>query len=103
MLNWFEKWILKGIAKKLVKQGGQDLKVQTYYSYIISAAKNEYIEDNDTSLRSYLEEMHSIECNKQFEYAQRKIEDLEEMHSIECNKQFGYAQRKIEDLGENNE
>lgn len=73
MLNWFEKWMLRGIAKKLSRQGGQNPKIQEYYSYMVKAARKEYTEDNDTTLRHYLEEMHSVECNKQFKHATKKI------------------------------
>ncbi len=84
--------MLRGIAKKLARQGGQNSKIQEYYSYMIRAAKKEYTEDNDTTLRHFLEEMHSIECNKQFLHAEKKIfkrAEVQDRVVVEFNRPSG--------------
>ncbi len=74
MLNWFEKWMMRGIATKLARQGNQNEGMEEYYSYIMVAANKVYTEENDESTLSFLEDRHRTESNKHFEFAQRETE-----------------------------
>jgi len=96
-LSGFENWILNRIIKKTVLQGNQDKKIQDLYGSIIVAAKEQYTEDNDTSLRTYLEDMHGIEANKHFEYAQNeKFKQLKQIDIAEL--QVSQSDRKYPEV-----
>jgi len=76
MLNWFEKWMMRGIATKLARQGNQYVGIEEYYSYILKAADKNYTEENDESTLSFLEDRHKVASNKIYKFAQRETEDL---------------------------
>lgn len=56
-LNKFEKWLLRRLLKKIMIQGDQTTKVVSLFTEIRKAAENEFSEDNDVTLRSWL-----LEC-----------------------------------------
>ena len=73
-MNWFDKWFLKKLTKKITIQSSQHQEnIQEYYSYIIEAAQKVFTEDNDHSLRSFMEEQHGVVCNQHFKYAQKDL------------------------------
>ena len=74
-MNWFEKWILRGIVRKAAQQGNQFQGVEEYYSYILKEADKNYTEENDESTLSFMEDRHKVASNKIFKYAQRETED----------------------------
>lgn len=48
-------WILPKICRYLVKQGVlHDVKISRYYSIMLHAARKEFSEDNDKTLKSFL-------------------------------------------------
>ena len=58
-MNWFERWFLKRLCKKLVIQGPAHRRnIIEYYSIMQEAAKKEFYEDNKPTLDSFLEECH---------------------------------------------
>lgn len=75
MLNCFEKWMLRIIATKAVKQGNQYHGVAEYYSYILKAADKTFTEENDISTLTFMEDRHKVASNKIFKYAQRETEE----------------------------
>jgi len=64
-MNWFEKWMLKRILRKTVVQGGHKERINNIYSMIISAAQEQFTEDNNPTLRSFLEECQHDALNKE--------------------------------------
>jgi hypothetical protein len=74
-MNWFEKWMLRNIATKSVRQGNQYQGAEEYYSYILKAADKVYTEENDHSTLSFMEDRHKVASNKIFKYAQRETEE----------------------------
>jgi hypothetical protein len=58
-LNFFEKWMLKRIAKKAVLQSYDHKKnIETYYQVIVDAAKKEFNEDNEVTICGLLSDCH---------------------------------------------
>ena len=50
---------LKKIAKKAVIQGDHQYNIIEYYAVLIKAAKDEFYEDNNITLKTFLEDCHS--------------------------------------------
>jgi len=46
--------------------------IQEYYSYIVRSSKEQFSEDNDITIRNFLEEQHDVISNKEFLYAQKE-------------------------------
>ena len=58
-LTWFERWILKRIARKLIPQGFYSKgKITHYYQIMADVAREHYREDNDSTLHDFLAECH---------------------------------------------
>jgi len=56
-ISKFDKWILKLLFKKYVKQDHyHEYRIIKMYKMIREASRNEFIEDSDTSLNSFLKE-----------------------------------------------
>lgn len=54
-MNWFEKWFLKRVFKKQVQQGVfHHSNIMELYSMIGEAAKTEFREDNNATLKYFL-------------------------------------------------
>lgn len=54
-MNWFERWILKGIIRKQVRQDyDHPEKIEALFSSIIQAARDEFTEDNRATQDEYL-------------------------------------------------
>jgi len=70
-MNWLEKYFLKRIVRKLVHK--RERGIQEYYSYIVKSSKEQFSEDNDITIRNFLEEQHDVISNKEFIYAQKEI------------------------------
>lgn len=57
MKDDFYIWLLRIICRHFVRQGHlHQYKIQKYYSLMWDAARKEFYEDNDESLKSYLRE-----------------------------------------------
>ena len=53
----FEKWFIKRVIRKEVKQSDiHALNIRNLYSMIREACENEFTEDNDPTLNSFLKE-----------------------------------------------
>ena len=58
-MNKIQKWILKKICKKIVKQGPDHKdNIIEYYRIMNDASKREFFEDNDPTLQGFLRECH---------------------------------------------
>lgn len=56
-MNWFEKWFLRRIIRKQVRQGyTHDKRITELYCEIHDAAKREFYEDNVYTRNAYLRE-----------------------------------------------
>lgn len=56
-MNSFEKWFLKRIFKKQVRQGfDHDKRIAELYAMIREASRNEFTEDNEITADDYLRE-----------------------------------------------
>lgn len=56
-MNWFERWFLRRIIRKQVRQGyTHDKRITALYREIHDAAKREFYEDNVYSRNAYLRE-----------------------------------------------
>lgn len=63
----FQKRILHLICRKLIVQGCYHQKnIVDYYAVIIKLAIDQFPEDNDTSLKSFMVECHDEAINKAF-------------------------------------
>ena len=63
-MNSLERWFLKRLCWKLVKQGYSHKKLITeYYRYIREAAEEEFTEDNKPTLDHFMTECHE-DANK---------------------------------------
>lgn len=56
-MNKFTLWVLRKICRNVVRQGGQNQRIQEFFEVLAEAARKEYTEDNDSSLSSYLIEL----------------------------------------------
>lgn len=55
-MNWFDRWQLRRIVKKAVRQDfDHHKKIEAVYSEIAIAAHNEFREDNMPTLKAFLE------------------------------------------------
>lgn len=53
----FQKWMLRGILRKVVRQDGyQEQKITQLYAQIREAVEQEYYEDNKPTIDSFLTE-----------------------------------------------
>lgn len=66
-MNKFERWVLRGIAKRAVIQGNHKSRIIEYYQIIIQAARNEFTEDNTATLNGFLIECHTQAVEKESE------------------------------------
>jgi len=58
-MTWNERRVLKKIAKRIVCQSPQHANnITMYYQILVEAARNEFREDNDTTLDVFLIEQH---------------------------------------------
>jgi len=57
-MNRFERWILKGIIHKTVKQGNHYIKITALYKQIAEAARDEFTEDTKRAIDQLLEDCH---------------------------------------------
>ncbi len=58
-MNKIQRFFLKLIAEKTVVQGFfHHIRIKKYYKTLILAARKEFSEDNDTSLASFLRDLH---------------------------------------------
>ena len=56
-MNWFERWFLRRIIRKQVRQGyTHDKRITALYREIHDAAKREFYEDNVYTRNAYLRE-----------------------------------------------
>jgi hypothetical protein len=55
-MNKFERWILKKIIAKQVRQGEHYTNIQELYRLIRNAAVKEFLEDNTPTINSFLQE-----------------------------------------------
>ena len=54
-MNWLDRWLLKRIARKLVVQGyDHHMRIAEYYKIMEDAARNEFTEDNEPTLKAFL-------------------------------------------------
>ena len=56
-MNKFEVWFLKGLLKKIVRQGGQDRKIMTLFAMLRLAVEEEYTEDNLATRNEFLRDL----------------------------------------------
>ena len=60
-MNWFERWVLKRIANRLVIQSEYHKRnIIEYYKIIIKSSTKRFHEDNKPTLESFLEECHNF-------------------------------------------
>lgn len=57
-MNYFDKKKLKKIAMKTVIQGDHRYKIVQFYKVLIKEAREEFTEDNKTTLDNFLRECH---------------------------------------------
>ena len=58
-MNKFEKWLLRGLCRRLVIQGPQHQgNITEYYEVMTEAARKEFNEDNKITLDDFLAECH---------------------------------------------
>ena len=57
-LNRFEAWMLRRIARIVVRQGWHRAKIIKFYSILAYEARQEFTEDNTATLNSFLRECH---------------------------------------------
>lgn len=58
-VSWFERWMLKRIAKRITTQSPWHEANISYYFWVIErAARDEFNEDNDPTLNDFLDECH---------------------------------------------
>ena len=63
-MNWFEKWFLKQVFKKQVRQGVfHHANIIELYTMIGNAARDEFHEDNDPTLKHFLKECFDSSLN----------------------------------------
>lgn len=59
LLSWFDRWMLKRIARKAVRQGWHHAANMTlYYKILNDAARTEFNEDSGIALNAFLKERH---------------------------------------------
>jgi len=58
-MNWFEKWMLIRTLKKIISQGGQETKITSLYHMILVIARHEYNEDNDVTVKAFLDDCYN--------------------------------------------
>lgn len=59
LLTWFQRWMLKRIARDLVRQGPMHSeRITEYYRIMAAAAREEFTEDNRPTLSAFLRECH---------------------------------------------
>jgi len=64
-MNWFEKWFLKSVFKKQVRQGYfHHSNIIELYTMINDAARDEFHEDNDATLKHFLQECFKTSLTK---------------------------------------
>ena len=56
-MNKFEVWLLKGLLKKIVRQGDQINKICSLFAMLRLAADEEYYEDNLATRNAFLREL----------------------------------------------
>lgn len=58
-MNRLDQWLLKRICKKLVKQGPKHKsRIAQYYKIMADAARQEFYEDNEPTLKGFLDECY---------------------------------------------
>jgi len=63
-MNWFEKWFLKQVFKKQVKQSFfHYANIIELYTMIGNVARDEFHEDNDPTLKQFLKECFDSSLN----------------------------------------
>ncbi len=62
-LEKLENWFVKRKIENVVMQGNQDIKIETFFEQIIQSASDEYTEDNNITLRYFLEERFNNACD----------------------------------------
>jgi uridine kinase len=62
-LTKLQKWLLRRIARRVVIQGSHKRRIIEFYSILIEAAREEFVEDNKPTLDGFLEECHSEALN----------------------------------------
>ena len=58
-MNKFESWVLKGILRKIVLQGGHTERITEFYKLLVQAARAEFYEDNKAILDAFLKGCHA--------------------------------------------
>lgn len=57
-MNWFIKYLLRKICKRVVIQGNHKESITLYYSILKEEASKVFTEDNEPTLQAFLEECH---------------------------------------------
>lgn len=55
-MNWFDRWILKMMFKRLVRQGNHTSNIREIYSLFEQAVLKEFYVDNESTLHDFLKE-----------------------------------------------
>jgi len=63
-MNRFESWILKGVIRKAVMQGGHAERITDFYGLLVQAARIEFFEDNEPTIDGLLIECHAAALEK---------------------------------------
>ena len=66
----FDRWFLKRLCRKIVKQGRHSQRITEYYRIIMEAARKEFTEDTSPSLNSFM-----LECFEEAQKVKIKKED----------------------------
>lgn len=64
-MNWFEKWILTGVLRYVVRQGDHKHKLTKFYRDIADVFRNEFTEDNKVTQDVFMTEclMNSLDVD----------------------------------------
>jgi hypothetical protein len=54
--NWFDRWILRMMFKRLVRQGNQTSNIREIYSLFEQEVLKEFYVDNEATLQDFLKE-----------------------------------------------
>ena len=74
-MKFFERWVLRRMAKRAVIQGDHKSRITEYYQIIIRAARNEFTEDNNATLNGFLMECHTQAVEKESEQGMLPVKE----------------------------
>lgn len=59
MLNWFERWMLKNILRKIIQQSHRhERDITSLYQMIYDRSRHVFYEDNQATLDSFLDDCY---------------------------------------------